>query len=148
MTDFTGVTIEKSPTMAGNDNAWISAFTSDDWQAVVHMDSGSVGDYLVLNWKPFLLYLFFVESMTFPSAQTFNGFRFECGGNNDNRQIEMNVFEVQYHDGSNWVTVATTDSANLICEPTDSSGYATWDAQYTSTRWRFVLTGTSYLVDW
>jgi hypothetical protein len=66
VTDFNGVTIEKSNTMYGSDGKWIDAFSSDEYTATVHMDSASVGHYL---------------AMTFPSEMMFNGFRFECGGN-------------------------------------------------------------------
>ena len=89
------------------------------------MDSASVGHYL---------------EMTFPNERRFSGFRFECGGNGDGRGIEQNVFDVQYYDGSEWVTVGTTNTANGICGREDTSGYATWSANYVSTQWRFILT--------
>jgi len=125
VTDFDGVTIDKSSTMSGTESSWVQAFSTDEYATIVHMDSASVGHYL---------------AMTFPEPQTFNGFRFECGGNGDSRALEQNVFDLQYHDGSDWVTVGTTNSANGICGTTDTPGYAMWPAVYESTQWRYILT--------
>ena len=121
------MTFDKSSTMSGSDDQWRSCFTTDDYQSSCHMDSASPGDYF---------------TMIFDEEQTFNGFRFECGGNGDSRNIEMNVFDIKYWDDEvgDWVTVASTDSADLICESTDSTAYAEWDAMYTSTQCRFELT--------
>jgi len=111
--------------MAGAESSWIQAFSTDQYASIVHMDGAAVGHYL---------------AMTFPTEQTFNGFRFECGGNNDGRNIEQNVFDLQYHDGSDWVTVGTTNSADGHCGSLDTPGYAMWPAAYSSTQWRFILT--------
>jgi hypothetical protein len=125
VTDFSGVTIEKSSSMAGSDTAWINAFSTDEYTTTVHMDGASVGHYL---------------AMTFPTEQTFNGFRFECGGGNDGRNIEQNVFNLQYHNGDDWETIGTTNTADGTCGTLDTPGYAMWPAVYSSTQWRYILT--------
>ena len=91
------------------------------------MDGARVGDYFTLK---------------FNEAKRFNGFRFECGGGGDTRGIQQNVFEIQYWEKtqSTWVTVGTTNTADGICGPQDSSGYAQWGGSVTSTEWRFILT--------
>lgn len=121
------IQIDKSDSMAGSNSAWYTCFSSNDFVSQCHMDGAVIGDYL---------------SMEFLEEMKFNGFRFECGGNNDGRNIEQNVFNIQYFDDASdsWITVGTTDTANGNCEPAGTPGYSEWDAQYSSTKWRFILT--------
>ena len=112
--------------MSGSDAAWRECFSSDKYLSKCHMDSGKVGDYFTMN---------------FATKKSFNGFRFECGGNNDGRGIKQNVFDIQFYDDAKaaWVTAGTTDTASGICGRTDSSGYAQWKTAHASTKWRFLL---------
>ena len=45
-------------------------------------------------------------TLVFKKPQSFNGFRFECGGNNDKRGIKQNVFHLKYFDEktNKWVS--------------------------------------------
>ena len=107
--------------MAGSDDSWRTVFTSDDDLAITHMDSCSVGDYFAFS---------------FPFSMQMNGFRFECHSSN----IEMNVLDIQYYDGSSWVTAGTTNSADMSCTSAETPSYAEWQAGPSSSQWKFVLT--------
>ena len=126
VSDYNGVSIQKSSSFAGSESAWIQAFSTDEYASIVHMDGARVGDFF---------------EMTFPSAMVMNGFRFECGGNGDVRNIEQNVFDVEYFsEQQQWIVAGTTDSADGHCKATDTPGYATWEESHPATKWRIMLT--------
>ena len=127
VTEYDSVSFDKSDCMSGDDDSWRQVFTSDDYFSITHMDgcSTNAGHYFAFH---------------FPSSLQLNAFRVECGGNGESRNIQMNVFDIQYHDGSDWVTVGTTDTADKVCGNPETSGYAEWEAGPTSSQWKFVLT--------
>ena len=52
----------------------------------------------------------------------------------------MNVLDIQYYDGTSWVTAGTTNTDDMYCTSADTPAYVEWEAGPSSSQWKFVLT--------